>query len=50
VRCPVPMEEGDCGPARPAPRLGQDTRDLLQQVGYAQDAIQALVNAGTIVV
>jgi crotonobetainyl-CoA:carnitine CoA-transferase CaiB-like acyl-CoA transferase len=40
----------DGGPARPAPRLGQDTHDLLAQVGYGQDEIRALVEAGTIIV
>ena len=31
---------------RPAPRLGQHTRELLQEVGYGEDAIRRMVVAG----
>jgi alpha-methylacyl-CoA racemase len=50
VRSPVVADGMDGGPASPAPRLGQDTHDLLAQVGYGQDEIRALVEAGTIIV
>ncbi|MDP3046667.1 MAG: CaiB/BaiF CoA-transferase family protein [Chloroflexota bacterium] len=50
VRSPVVMEGMDSGSARPAPRLGQDTRDLLRQVGYGSDEIQTLADAGVVAV
>jgi alpha-methylacyl-CoA racemase len=53
VRSPVVMagmegmaESAGC----PAPRLGQDTRDLLEQVGYGRDEVQALADAGVVAV
>jgi Predicted acyl-CoA transferases/carnitine dehydratase len=38
-----------CGVRRewnPAPKLGQDSRDILRELGYADDAIEALVQQG----
>lgn len=48
VRSPVVMDGMAGGPAGPAPRLGQDTRALLQQVGYGRDEIAALLDIGAV--
>ena len=41
VASPVRLD-GDAQPRRAAPRLGQDTDALLEELGYAPDAIFAL--------
>ena len=34
--------------SRPAPRLGEHGREVLEAIGYDQTAIDALVSAGTV--
>jgi alpha-methylacyl-CoA racemase len=50
VRAPVVMDGMDSGTASQAPRLGQDTRALLVQLGYGQDEIQELASLGAVTV
>jgi len=39
---------GEEAPARPAPRLGQDTEALLQELGYDAERIRSLRDAKVI--
>ena len=42
VASPVRVDGGDAHPRRAAPRLGEDTDALLEELGYAPHAISAL--------
>jgi crotonobetainyl-CoA:carnitine CoA-transferase CaiB-like acyl-CoA transferase len=44
----TPLRFGDLdpAPARPAPRLGEHTRQILSQAGYGPEAIEAMLAAG----
>jgi len=42
VASPVRVDGGDAHPRRAAPRLGEDTDALLEELGYAREAIAAL--------
>jgi crotonobetainyl-CoA:carnitine CoA-transferase CaiB-like acyl-CoA transferase len=42
VASPVRVDGGDSQPRRAAPRLGEDTDALLEELGYAPHAIGAL--------
>jgi crotonobetainyl-CoA:carnitine CoA-transferase CaiB-like acyl-CoA transferase len=47
----TPLRFGDLDPAppRPAPRLGEHTRQILGQAGYGPEAIDAMLAAGAAV-
>ena len=42
VASPVRLNSGDAPPRRAAPRLGEDTNSLLEELGYSLEAIAAL--------
>jgi crotonobetainyl-CoA:carnitine CoA-transferase CaiB-like acyl-CoA transferase len=46
--CPVHLSETPARVGRPAPRLGEHTRELLRECGYADAEIDALVTAGIV--
>jgi crotonobetainyl-CoA:carnitine CoA-transferase CaiB-like acyl-CoA transferase len=39
----------DTSPRGPAPKLGQHTREVLRELGYADEAIEAMIAAGAAV-
>jgi crotonobetainyl-CoA:carnitine CoA-transferase CaiB-like acyl-CoA transferase len=43
---PVRFPGTETGPAGPAPKLGEHTREVLAEAGYAPDAVEALIGAG----
>lgn len=43
---PARFPGADDGPKRPAPRLGQHTREVLAEAGFPEDEIDALILAG----
>jgi formyl-CoA transferase len=43
VRPPVRFGEADCALRRPAPRLGEHSREILQEAGFADDKIADLI-------
>jgi crotonobetainyl-CoA:carnitine CoA-transferase CaiB-like acyl-CoA transferase len=43
---PVRFPQSDERPGRPAPRLGQHTREVLIEAGYAPEAVDALLASG----
>ena len=45
---PIKMSGTPCRIQRPAPDLGADTDDVLRELGYDADRIEALRRAGTI--
>jgi crotonobetainyl-CoA:carnitine CoA-transferase CaiB-like acyl-CoA transferase len=46
MRMPVSWERSRPAAARPAPTLGQHTREVLEGLGYAQTQIDAMLDAG----
>jgi crotonobetainyl-CoA:carnitine CoA-transferase CaiB-like acyl-CoA transferase len=46
--CPVHFSKTPARIDRPAPRLGEDTRDVLREYGYDDVAIDALVADGVV--
>lgn len=48
VGSPVIVDGEPYGPPRPAPELGRDTREVLGELGYGDDDIEALVAAGVV--
>jgi crotonobetainyl-CoA:carnitine CoA-transferase CaiB-like acyl-CoA transferase len=42
IASPVRLNNGEAPPRRAAPRLGEDTESLLEELGYAPDAIDVL--------
>jgi crotonobetainyl-CoA:carnitine CoA-transferase CaiB-like acyl-CoA transferase len=34
------------GPARPAPRLGEHTREVLREAGFGEAEVEALIASG----
>jgi crotonobetainyl-CoA:carnitine CoA-transferase CaiB-like acyl-CoA transferase len=45
---PIRFINGNKGPSNPAPKLGQDTRRVLQELGYSKGSIRRLVEGGAI--
>jgi crotonobetainyl-CoA:carnitine CoA-transferase CaiB-like acyl-CoA transferase len=43
---PVRFPGTPTGPAGPAPKLGEHTRAVLREAGYAEAAIEALIASG----
>jgi crotonobetainyl-CoA:carnitine CoA-transferase CaiB-like acyl-CoA transferase len=43
VRPPVRFSEADCGLRRPAPRLGEHSREILHEAGFAEQEIEDLL-------
>ena len=43
---PVRFPATPTGPAGPAPRLGEHTREVLAQAGYDEAAVEALIAGG----
>ena len=43
-----PVKSGDPTPTNPAPKLGQDTEQLLRELGYPQKRIDALRDSGVV--
>jgi crotonobetainyl-CoA:carnitine CoA-transferase CaiB-like acyl-CoA transferase len=48
IGCPVHFSETPARVTRPAPRLGEHTREVLREAGYADAEVDALVAAGVI--
>jgi crotonobetainyl-CoA:carnitine CoA-transferase CaiB-like acyl-CoA transferase len=48
IGCPVHLSETPARVDRPAPLLGQHTREVLRDAGYRDDQIEALVAAGVV--
>ena len=46
--CPVHFSECETRIRRPAPRLGEHTREVLRESGYADDAIDQMIANGAI--
>ncbi|MEX2160085.1 MAG: CoA transferase [Dehalococcoidia bacterium] len=46
--CPIDMSESDTGSERPPPSLGADGPDVLRSLGYDDDAIAQLLDAGVL--
>jgi len=44
VRPPVRFGEADCALRRPAPRLGEHSREILREAGFADDKIADLLD------
>lgn len=42
------MPIGDATPPHPAPTIGQHSREVLSEIGYADDEIDALIESGTV--
>jgi crotonobetainyl-CoA:carnitine CoA-transferase CaiB-like acyl-CoA transferase len=45
---PIRFISDNRGPSNPAPKLGQDTRQVLQELGYSKASIRKLAEDGTI--
>ena len=43
-----PVKSGEPTPTNPAPKLGQDTEQLLRELGYPQKRIDALRDSGVV--
>jgi len=48
IDSPIRFIDENNGPSNPAPRLGQDTRKVLQELGYSKGSIRRLAEDGTI--
>ena len=48
ARHPARFDKTPASVARPAPRLGEHGREVLEAIGYDQAAIDALISAGTV--
>ena len=48
ARHPARFDKTPAGVSRPAPRLGEHGREVLAALGYDSAAIDALVQAGTV--
>ena len=46
MRMPMTWSDSTPEPARPAPRLGEHSVEVLAQAGYSGDEIDALIAAG----
>jgi crotonobetainyl-CoA:carnitine CoA-transferase CaiB-like acyl-CoA transferase len=46
---PVRFPGVDTGPRGPAPKLGQHTREVLRELGYSEEAVEAMIAAGAAV-
>ena len=50
MKMPMTWSESTPDPVRLAPRLGEHGVEVLEQAGYAPDAIRALISEGALVV
>jgi succinate--hydroxymethylglutarate CoA-transferase len=48
VNSPLFFSDAGTGPTAPAPLAGQQTRDVLLHLGYADDRVEALLAAGAV--
>lgn len=48
IGVPLKFSETIAEPASPAPALGQDTKSILEEIGYAADEMEILLKAGVI--
>ena len=48
IGCPVHLSRTPAQVTRPAPRLGEHTRDVLREAGYGEDEIDALFKTGAV--
>ena len=48
ARHPARFDKTPTSVSRPAPRLGEHGREILQALGYDNEAIESLINAGTV--
>jgi crotonobetainyl-CoA:carnitine CoA-transferase CaiB-like acyl-CoA transferase len=48
ARHPARFDKTPASVSRPAPRLGEHGREILQALGYDNEAIESLINAGTV--
>ena len=48
ARHPARFDKTPAGVSRPAPRLGEHGREILEALGYDESAIESLINAGTV--
>ncbi|MFZ9679738.1 MAG: CoA transferase, partial [Quisquiliibacterium sp.] len=47
ISSPFQLSDYEKVPAKPAPGLGQHTREVLTEIGLDKDTIEAIVNAAT---
>ncbi len=48
ARHPARFDKTPAGVSRPAPRLGEHGREILEALGYDEYAIESLISAGTV--
>ena len=48
VRTPIDLEETPLPPYEKAPLLGEDTEDVLKELGYSDDEIKAAIEEGAV--
>lgn len=48
ARHPARFDKTPAGVSRPAPRLGEHGREILEALGYDQEAIESLISEGTV--
>ena len=48
ARHPARFDKTPAGVSRPAPRLGEHGREILEALGYDESAIESLISAGTV--
>jgi formyl-CoA transferase len=48
VDSPIQLDGADKGPARRAPALGENGREILQSLGYTEERIDGLVRDGVL--
>ena len=46
--CPVRLRDTPAAARRPAPRLGEHTREVLAEAGYSADQIEGMRQAGAV--
>ena len=48
--CPIEMESVGKVPSQPAHKVGQDSVAVLQELGYSQEEIDAMIESGAIAI